>query len=369
MCHESDNRALHLNHCTFTSNAAMDQGGAVYSLASNIQSEQIQFLAHNRTFARNTASGPGGALCLNQTKATISHSKLVNNTSPVGGTIHFTGLHSTLYITNSDIWKSNYAGKEYPNFAAVNVSPAKHLFANNVNFQDNDGALKLVKTPKAEIYNCSFVQNTEFAISATNSKLFLVRNTSFIENQDYSVLVLLSAMEILLQNCTFTMSGLVLGRYYPTAIDIDASGNISLRSYGNMFSVLPAEYQDELIQVINLTLFGLSESAVTLYFYFWDNWYQRNHSKLYPVNIDMIHNITTFQGILNVSAELSQFASGKFQFKIQTRMRTCANSMACEAKYMASELVAEPQSICVYPVSIFSTTITLPQWMFLLLFN
>ncbi len=328
---------LHLTHCTFSSNVAVTKGGALCtkvttvcvidsstfvnntaSVGGAVSSKDGYLRFYNCTFKRNVAPVTAGALFFNRTSVIISHSQMVENSSPIAGTILFGGPNSAMLLTKSKILKTNHdtePGKYQP---AVSIS-AEKLVVSYVLFHDNKlGALSLDET-RAEIHNCSFGKNTgSGAITSVGSKVLIITNTSFIENGNSLTAALnLATTNVIVQNCIFVFSAL----HCPSAIDIgpiSPTHSTDLRSKSNVFHLVQAQSPRTLDQAIYLLSMTHSISYANLFF--WDTWYQVNSSKMYAVDMDFVKNISTSDGEtgshIKVRAEFSQFASGEFQFKI-----------------------------------------------------
>ncbi len=341
ICQESDNGnngSLQLRHCTFADNAAMYGGGAVCAIGlTNGQVENCTFLNNSAQhggavytvggpsvpfivqqciFKWNRVSITGGALFLNAT-AIISHCQLLENVGPAGGTIYFMGKYFTLYITQSKISKSNLGGKGSIYGAAVFGLYARNIVANFVVFDDNNFGGMVLHMTRGEVHNSSFSNNTNGAISTHRTDVLIITNTSFVENGgDYSDPDLrLGTKNTVIHNCKFVVSGLV----HLQAIQIKTLFMYSmiLRSCGSVFNITQGQTQQELNTLISLFSNSPSVSSATLYF--WDTWYQVNNSKRQPVDNAFIQNINTdgltTGDLINVTAEFSQFASGKLHFK------------------------------------------------------
>ncbi len=321
---------LHLNQCTFTSNAAINKGGAVFVSTLNdaimesslfvnnsakrggavsCESEHlVQFQVRNCTFERNTATICAGALNFDTTSVNISQCKLFQNVSPMAGTILFSGKSSVLRIEHSKIWKNNFEGEQKATGAAV-WSPYSHkLVAHNVVFSCNNVGGMRVGATRAEIHDCFFSRNGGVvgAIDASDdTKYLIISNTSFFLEGDISMLRRTNSTILL--NCKFVACGSFIN---PTAIQMVVTPGMVLRSSGNIFATTRKK-TTQLAQAMSF-FSRPTFSAVTVYL--WDTWYQVNDSRLHAVDENFVHNIptssTTTDSHVNVTAEFSQFASG-----------------------------------------------------------
>ncbi len=331
-----NNGTLHLTHCTFTNNAVFNDGGAIgasqllngvvkstaflnntaeYGGAIFSQVGHLtQFKIQGCTFRRNRASRFGGALYFNTTSAKILDSELSENESPHAGTIMFSGKSCRVHITRSTIGKSNIGRSRNSYGAAVLVAESEKVVTSSVTFCDNNiGGLFLSET-RGEIHNCTFSRNQGYigAIRAEGSKVLLVTNTSLSDNGNaIAPTMSLSNKNTLIQNCTFVVSR---DSNNAMGIQFEATYHPILRSYGNVFSMTHVKVSVQMKQLF--FLFSSSPKASSVTFYFWDTWYQVNSSKPLALDRDFMHNKSTVDiatgSHMNVSAEFSQFASGKF---------------------------------------------------------
>ncbi len=324
MSHQEENGTLHLSHCSFTNNAALNSGGAVYAVSlfgvlidsSTFNNNDArsggavcgetccltQLRIHNCTFKRNKATAMGGALYFNTTSANISHSNLSENISPAAGAIYSTGKNSTLHLTKSKLAMTNHEGEQRQYGAAVWSRQTKLFVASTVVFCDNKAGGLILGATEGEIHKCSFDKNTGLAgaISAQNSKFLMITRSIFRQNRGIVTPALRLPKNTLIQNSTFLISGV----FDNWALQLDTANDTVFRSSGNLFRVTLPQELDHMIMLASTTS---SVASATLYF--WDTWYQVNSSDLHPVDRDFVHKTSTLSH-KNVSVEFSQFASG-----------------------------------------------------------
>ena len=185
-----DSPDVHIAHCTFDSNSASINGGALY--AQNADGLTIT----NSTFGDNTALD-GGAIFLTDTNAEITVCTFEGNSATKsdarGGAIFIHApLNYVIFIDRCNIHSNTSAdrtGGIHFDTGAGGVIQNSVIFANNSSSGGgvNMGSTDLPTDGSVDIVNCVIAENTPCDVAFRTSKGYSVRNT-IIWGSDNSVM-------------------------------------------------------------------------------------------------------------------------------------------------------------------------------------
>ena len=333
----SNNSAVQISNCTFSSNVAVVGGGALHiqkQTMSNVlinscffvkntakqggaicstQGNSVEFVLKNCTFRENVASGSGGALVFHETSAKIVDSKFSNNTSPGACAVYFNGSKNEMHIERSSFWK-HIPQPLKADATTVFVVTTKNFLARDVVFEENTCGLTLFDTPKAEVYDSLFHRNTQATARAPASALYTgntflyIQNASFVGNTGSKVMTL----SVFGTNCQLHIQGcLFAANTGLSPIEISASQSIQVRSSNNVFvERQPQQYQNVFF------LQSRTSAIIPAKFYFWQNMFEFSSNKTILIDGNFINNLSMPRIVdlrnVNATAQHSQFASGEF---------------------------------------------------------
>ncbi len=335
----SNSAAVHVSHCTFSSNGALmnggaihiefqqmsnvlinscffvknaaDQGGAMYSMQGN----SVEFVLKNCTFRENVASQIGGALVFLETSAKIVDSKFSNNTSPLTCAVCFNGSKNEMHIERSFFWRHiPLPVNNYGTPTIVFVWATKKFFARDLIFEENtsDGTLALFNAHGAEVHNSFFHRNSGkagSALQAVNTSLH-IQNSSFVGNiASKGAVVTVADTNCLvdLQSCRFAANTCSS----PSPMGIYATQHIEVRSCNNVFVEHPLQQNHYEMELMSLSL-----DNITAKVYFWQNMYEFSSNKTTLIDGNFLNNLSLPKVFsvqrVNMTVKFSQFASGEF---------------------------------------------------------
>ncbi len=325
---------LTLIHSCFTNNSAGDQGGAVWSMTEadvlissclfqNNTSTQggavyfgksnLEIFMKNCTFRSNAAMMQAGALHANSTALAISNSEFSENEAPVAGAIYFSG-EQMMYITQCNIFRTNCQNKFMYPLSAI-VTSATIILSNSTLFENENGGLTLLQG-KAKIVNSVFCNNSgKGAIrAAAQVSLLKISNTSFVVNRGLTGSALsLGNPLTLIENSRFVGIASWTGKL----INVQPENSTEVRIFSTFFT-MPKErfYGDEIKQVqtvLNVTT--LQEQNIPMTLYVWKTMYKRMTRTAIQIDKTFINSLSSpfvFVGPnINFTSEVSLFASGK----------------------------------------------------------
>ncbi len=370
---------LSLVHCTFSSNTAVHNGGALFiasfaevhistSLFENnkaynggaiyTNTGSFQGEIQNCTLRQNAAQGNAGALFTNGTSFIISHSNFAGNTCPTAGVIYFEGNLCTLHITQSKFVKTNnranfFSQEKFYTGVIIVESAYKSVQMVSVNFTDNRlGAGLLLRASRAEVRHSVFEKNHGFIgggiVGGRYPLVLVVINTTFIDNQGIGGAVMhLMNRNTIVQMCKFVAGDFSLINIQP----LTEHGKISVRAYNTSFVLTKTTSSQTHKSMFTFSSLGFISAS----FHIWNIFYQLSKHKVLAVDRNLKNTTPPLYCVgKNVifTGKVSQFASGlqdnsSFSFFSQT-----TNCLTLSDVFVL--------------FSSFSTS--LPGWMSLLLF-
>ena len=248
-------RSEHLNgliqNCIFETNHAFD-GGAIYALV-----KFHKLTIQDCIFQGNKATHYGGALYFYHISVTMVNCDLVQNICSKSGAMHFDGRAYELTLRRCKIQKNNVYSKVTQYTNAVWVWAAKLTITNCI-FSDNIGSGLNLRSTRAIICNCSFLNNTGGYGGAITAPGFVfvmvITNTSFVSNKGMQASAIFSNNQrILIQSCQFQSNhvGITL-----SSIVIQSKQMVTMRICGCVF--WKSQKQSNSVAVF----FSLSEDTI-----------------------------------------------------------------------------------------------------------
>lgn len=152
---------LTISGCTFDSNIAVQNGGALYN-DNEVVDNELSSSISTCTFTKNTSATQGGAISINRIPGNIQNCNFQFNASERGGAL--AGFDSDLKISECR-FESNHADRgTQPRGAAIWVNLQSPEIRNTI-FSGNSanhsgGGIELNNTPNAIISGCNFLNNS-----------------------------------------------------------------------------------------------------------------------------------------------------------------------------------------------------------------
>ncbi len=345
----SNSSAVQISNCTFSSNMAVMNGGAIHielQLITNVLTSScyfiknaaaacggamsiangnaVEFVFKNCTFKKNVASGYGGALYFHEISTKILDSNFSQNRSPLTCAFFFNGSKDEMLIERSIFWK-NIPLLVNTNSSAptVLVYATKKFFARDVIFEENtsNGALTLFDTHRAVIHNSVFHKNTGEpfgALYAANTYLH-IQNSSFVGNIGGFALTLYGTnCQLHIQSCRFAVT--TRPSFF---VGVFASKTIQVRSFNNVFVAGSQQDQNDVALVSRIL------ANATAKVYLWHNIYEFSSNMTTLIDGNFLHNLSMPKIFnlrhVNMTVEFSQFASGEFNI-----VHTSRTNVLCE---------------------------------------
>ncbi len=258
-----------IHSCTFLGNTA-SKGGAVYSRSTT----NFAFDVQHCNFRGNTASESSGALDMKGMSIYLSDSLFSGNNGPLAGATYFAGPMTILSILNCRIKKQNNVGKtryQVGHGSAVYVFQSNKTIIGNTIFEHNDaGGGLILAYSGAEIYNCSFHNNSGFAAGAILAVMYpfvlVIRNTSFVDNKGpLSSALSLNNHQTLIEGCKFNRTNPTLA-----VVEITTEKGIDLRFSKNTFFEPHVQFPSQLESVVSLAS-NREKVIIPGTVYFWEN--------------------------------------------------------------------------------------------------
>ncbi len=272
-----ENGSVYFHHCLFSNNSASSRGGAIRSsyLTGLIQKcifetnnafeggaiyavEKLHKLTiQDCIFRGNKATHYGGALYFYQISVTMVNCDLVQNICSKSGAMHFYGRAYEMTLRRCKIQKNNVDSKATLYTNVVWVWAAKLTITNCI-FSDNFGSGLILRSTRAIICNCSFLNNTGGYGGAITAPGFVfvmvITNTSFVSNKGMQASAIFSNNQrILIQSCQFQSNhvGITL-----SSIVIQSKQMVTMRICGCVF--WKSQKQSNSVAVF----FSLSEDTI-----------------------------------------------------------------------------------------------------------